>query len=941
MRHGAGTHGRVSQQMSKGTQNRKNRKKGNSGTGFVVTIVILSLVLIIVAALAVLTLMCLSGKDISFVRADDVQLEESDEVQYFRSVAENHEEVTFDEESGTVFINNQVCIVAEHDATEDDINTLVSSYDGEIIDTMGGYGVYLVSFKSAYSKRELSEVVEDIGTYGIVRYASINYVTDIDSEVLTVEQLAALAARYPDDAWNGDDWNLKVPRGENWGMEAVNAPEAWGCLDELQRVNIGLIDAIPNTEHEDLNFASSIVFAADYGTQAPEWQWYAASSTKEDHGSHVAGIMGAAWNGIGVSGMTAGKADMYYCNAYYWNDVGEADTPTDYVDAYKYAKALQTLIDYDVQAINISQHTGRLIGFAASRGNKNAKKYLQSNADLLEAILAEIIEERREQNLADFVICVSAGNNNSIKYIEDEDAVYGYVPKAEANLGLWQSITTKSYSGDVDAKYNNYLSLIDDEEVASRIIVVGSIGIDKAKSDKKSTVYKYSSFSNIGERVDICAPGEDIYSCYANGYGLKSGTSMATPHVTGTAGLVFAANPSLSGPDVKKLLCGTTGTRFYYKDGTCGLLDAGAAVKAALQTEQTSVNRLVSQGATTGLDLCFVVDTTGSMDEEIDNAKAHMVDILQSLSEKTEDYRVAVVDYRDFADRTSDYDDYPSCVRTDFSDNNEVIADAIYSLNLGFGGDDEETVYSGIAAALGLSWRAGSKKVIIVIGDAAPLDPEPYTGYTYDTIVKALYNADIFVDVDASDSIALGEAAESLINVYSIGSLASDAASDFFRDISDSTGGFYSDLSSADMVSEAIRESIDSIEIKVREIGLDFGDEYQGEKVDLYDDGGAFMCSVELDDEGACELSMIDDGRYKWKMVRRGMSGSMKIESENDSAGIKYNDPAWYTVLLDILYNKMNIVLIVIGAIYAAGIFTIIGIKVGRKVKAKKRIAQA
>jgi len=70
---------------------------------------------------------------------------------------------------------------------------------------------------------------------------------------------------------------------------------------------------------------------------------------------------------------------------------------------------------------------------------------------------------------------------------------------------------------------------------------------------------KFASFSNYGATsVDLAAPGVNIYSTVPGGYGTKSGTSMATPHVTGAAALVWAADPSLTMAEVRgRLLAGT------------------------------------------------------------------------------------------------------------------------------------------------------------------------------------------------------------------------------------------------------------------------------------------------------------------------------------------------------------------------------------------------
>jgi subtilisin family serine protease len=62
-----------------------------------------------------------------------------------------------------------------------------------------------------------------------------------------------------------------------------------------------------------------------------------------------------------------------------------------------------------------------------------------------------------------------------------------------------------------------------------------------------------SSFSNYGPTsVDLGAPGSGILSTVlAGGYGTKSGTSMATPHVSGVAALLWAYDPTLTVAEVR------------------------------------------------------------------------------------------------------------------------------------------------------------------------------------------------------------------------------------------------------------------------------------------------------------------------------------------------------------------------------------------------------
>jgi hypothetical protein len=88
--------------------------------------------------------------------------------------------------------------------------------------------------------------------------------------------------------------------------------------------------------------------------------------------------------------------------------------------------------------------------------------------------------------------------------------------------------------------------------IASPACASGAIAVGAVDSGNITAI-----FSGKGPALDIVAPGFNVYSTVIGGYGTMSGTSMATPHVSGSIALMLQKDPNLTVDQIKKALYST------------------------------------------------------------------------------------------------------------------------------------------------------------------------------------------------------------------------------------------------------------------------------------------------------------------------------------------------------------------------------------------------
>ena len=212
------------------------------------------------------------------------------------------------------------------------------------------------------------------------------------------------------------------------------------------------------------------------------------------HGTHVSGTIGAIDNGTGVVGMAPG-ARIWPVKVL--TDAGSG-LNSDVICGIDYVTAHAS----QIEVANMS-----LGGSGTDDGNCG-----NSNNDAMHKAICRSVA-------AGITYAVAAGNDS-------EDA-------ANSTPAAYDEVITVSALSDFNG-------------------VPGGGAPSTCRSDVDDT---FADYSNFGSDVDIIAPGTCIYSTWMlGGYNTISGTSMATPHVTGGAALYKATHPTATPAQVKSAL---------------------------------------------------------------------------------------------------------------------------------------------------------------------------------------------------------------------------------------------------------------------------------------------------------------------------------------------------------------------------------------------------
>ena len=301
----------------------------------------------------------------------------------------------------------------------------------------------------------------------------------------------------------------------NWGAVAMHAREAEAVNVKRAPVTVAVVDSGVEDTHPDLEGRVDTSRSVKCSVNGVATQDFYGWRDEFYHGTHVAGIIAANHNDIGIDGI-APEASIVAIEA--TND-NRLIYPEYVTCAFMWAAS------HGVDVVNNSYSMDPWVYWSPTDPEQAAG---------LEAATRSI-KYAQGKGLA---VIAAAGNEGvDIDNPTIDNGSPTDVPTPTKNRAVNGGIRVPS--------------------MLDGVAQVSAVG--QAYNVKPGLSLGRAEFSNYGNTIDFAAPGDQIYSTvpllfYPSGFAVADGTSMATPHVSGIAALIKSVHPELSGAQVIDLM---------------------------------------------------------------------------------------------------------------------------------------------------------------------------------------------------------------------------------------------------------------------------------------------------------------------------------------------------------------------------------------------------
>ena len=317
------------------------------------------------------------------------------------------------------------------------------------------------------------------------------------------------------------------------GLDVINAASAYAKGYSGKGIILGVCDQPPNFLHPEFTCKNFAQMISDSWIEPGVYDW-----SKYNHGTHVAGIMAAGRDDIGMHGV-AYNADI--AGVPIWFDLSGNPKPSEPLEPYDSREDIKIINNSWSKRIYFDEFfrkRGIILPKTADSLKDFGQKittYLSTEDIQLSHILQPIGDAAERGKLLIF----SAGNNGHP------------TPAINSFLGWFD-----------DAAKNNLISVT----ALNNNLDTYTRGMSRQADGSISGDWMIANFSDgakYAEEHTLAAPGHWILSTNADfantgtNYILMEGTSMAAPFVSGAAGLVEEAFPYMSGKQIADTLLST------------------------------------------------------------------------------------------------------------------------------------------------------------------------------------------------------------------------------------------------------------------------------------------------------------------------------------------------------------------------------------------------